>query len=115
MPETLLAQLRYGGVPVPLRELLPVRAQHETVVQHLRQLAADRAGDSLLELEVGPVVTPADDMGDSELEIVRDRGQLIRRGAVRAKQRRSVTRQANRPVGISFGAPDPTAVAAASA
>ena len=28
----LLAQLR-GGVPVPLRELLPVRAQHETVVQ----------------------------------------------------------------------------------
>ena len=54
----------HGGAPVPLRELLPVRAQHETVVQHLRQLAADRACDSLLELEIGPVVVPADDMGD---------------------------------------------------
>ena len=81
--EALLAQLRDRRVPVPLRELLPVLAEHEPVVDHLRQLAADRAGDPAMELEVRPVVGAADDVRDPELEVVDDRRELVGRRPVR--------------------------------
>jgi hypothetical protein len=69
--EALVSELRDRGVPVPLRELLPILAEEEPVVNHLGQLTAYRTRDPLLHLEVRPVIVPADDVGDP-IEIVCD-------------------------------------------
>ncbi len=54
--EALVAELADRRVAVALRELLPVLAEHQAVVDHLRQLAADRPSDAAVELEVRAVV-----------------------------------------------------------
>ena len=112
--EAFLAQLGDRGVPVPLGELLPVGAEHEPVVDHLRELAADRAGDALVQLEIGAVIGASYDVRDPELEVVHDRGELIRRRAVRAQKRRSAARVAPRPR-LAAAAPESSARPAASA
>ena len=60
---------------VPLRELLAVITQEQPVMQHLRKPAAERVRDPPLNLLVRPVVGAADDVGDTELEIVGDGGR----------------------------------------
>ena len=101
--KALLAQLLDRGVPVALRELLPVRAEHEAVVDHLGQLASQRPGDALLHREVRPVVGAADDVRDPEVEVVGHRGELVRRRPVRAKQCRSVRAQPHGAVLVAPG------------
>ena len=102
--EALVAKLGDRGVPVPLRELLAVRAEHEPVMDDLRQLAAERARDALLDLHVRAVVVPADDVRDPELEIVDDGGELIRRAPVGANERRAGAREPHGAVVVALGA-----------
>ena len=83
----------------PLGELLAVLAEQEPVVDHLGQLAAERARDPLLHLLVRPVVGAADDVGDAEVEVVDDGRELIGGGAVRARQRRPG--EPDRPVRVA--------------
>ena len=100
--DPLVAQVADRRVLGPLRELLAVLAEQETVVDHLGQLAAERPRDPLVHLLVGPVVGAADDVGDAEIEIVGDRGELIGRGAVGAGERRPP--EPDRAVGIAHRA-----------
>ena len=97
--DSLVAQVADRRVLGPLRELLAVLAEQETVVDHLGQLASERPRDPLLHLLVGPVVGAADDVGDAEVEIVGDRGELIGRRAVGTGERRSS--EPDRAVGIA--------------
>ncbi len=62
--EALVAQLRDRRVPMPLRELLAVRPEHEPVVDHLRQLAAERTGDPLLNRQVRAMIVATDHVRD---------------------------------------------------
>jgi len=48
--EAFVAELRDGRVPVTLRELPPVRAENEPVVDHFRQSASNGASDQTVEL-----------------------------------------------------------------
>ena len=114
--KSLVPELRDRRVAVALRELLPVLAEHEPVVDHLGELAAERARDPLLDLEVRPVVVAADDMGDPEVEIVGDRRELVRRRPVRrggASCRRAPSR--TEPSASRSAAPPSSARSAASA
>ena len=86
---------------MPLRELLAVRPEDEAVVDHLRQLAADRPGDPPLQLEVRPMVGAADHVSHREVEVVDDRGELIRGRAVRAQQSGAVSAQAHGSLVVS--------------
>ena len=101
--EALVAQLRDRRVPVPLRELLPVRPEDKPVVDHLRQLAAERSGDALLDRQVRAVIVATDHVCDLQIEVVRDRGKLVRRRSVRAHEGRSVVPEAHRAVRVSLG------------
>ena len=73
-------------------------------MDHLRELTSDRARDPLLELEVGPVIRPADDVRDPEVEVVHDRRELIGRAPVGAEQCRPVPGEPDRPVVVALGA-----------
>ena len=101
---------------MPLRELLPVRAEHEPVVDHLGQLAAERARDALLHLEIRPVVRSANHVRDPEVEVVDDGRELVR-GACRRARRSVVPSRASRtePSSSRSAPPAPSARAAASA
>ena len=74
-------------VAVALGELLPV-GPRTSPWWITSGLAPDRAGDPALHLEVRPVVRAADDVGDPELEVVDDRGELVRRSPLGAHERR---------------------------
>ena len=101
--KALLAKLRDRGMPVALRELLPVRSEHEPVVDHLRQLSAERAGDALLHGKVRAVIRAADDVRDAEVEIVCDGCELVRRSSVRPEQGRAVAPEPHGPVVVAIG------------
>ena len=53
----------------------------------LRRLGTERARQVAMELLVRPVVVPADDVRDSELDVVDDAGQLVLGGSVLPKER----------------------------
>jgi hypothetical protein len=55
-----------------MRELRPVLTEHQPVVDHLGQLASERAGDRLLHRQVRAMVAPADHVRDAEPEVVDD-------------------------------------------
>ncbi len=101
--KALRTQVRDRRVPVPLGELAPVGAEHEPVVDHLRQLATDGSGDPAVELEVRAVVRAADDMCDPELEVVDDRGELVGGRAVRTQQRRAAAAEPNGALVVALG------------
>ena len=101
--KALVSKLGDRGVPVPLRELLAVRPEHEPVVDHLGQLTAHRARDPLLELEVRAVIRPADDVRDPEVEVVDDGRELVRRGPVGPQEGRAVPCEADGAV-VALGA-----------
>src|SRR2546425_3779773 len=88
-------------VTVAFGQLLPVVAEHEPVVDHLRKRSTERSGDPPVYRLVRPVVGPADDVCDAELEIVDDGCQLIGGGPVCSHERRSV--QPDRAVGVAYG------------
>jgi hypothetical protein len=88
-------------VAVALRELLPVRPEQEPVVDHFREVGSERARDALLDLEVGSVVRAANDVRDPELEVVDDRGELVRRRAVGPQKRCPAHGQPDRAVVVA--------------
>ena len=89
---------------MPLRELLPVRAQDEPVMDHLGQLAAERARDALLNLHVRPVVRSANHVRDLEVEIVDDGRELVGRAAVATQQRGAGAGEPHRAVVVALRA-----------
>ena len=101
-----VAQLGDRRVPVPLRELLPVRAEDEPVVDHVRQLAAERASRSAAGRRGSAGGRAADDVRDAEVEVVDDGGELVRRRAVRAQERRAVAAEPTEPSSSRSAAPD---------
>ena len=95
------AELAHRRVVVPLRELLAVITQKQPVMQHLRKPAAERVRHPTLNLLVRPVVGAAEDVGDTQLEVVGDGGQLIRRASILAGKRDAA--EADRPVVVVHG------------
>ena len=71
-----------------LRQLLAVRPEQQAVVDVLRRLEAERAGELALELGVRAVVGAADHVRDLEVVVVDDARQMVGRAAVRAQERR---------------------------
>ena len=95
--EPVVPQIADRRVLRPLRELLAVLAEEQPVVDHLRQLTAERPRDPLLHLLVRPVVGAADDVGDAEVEVVDDGRELVGGRAVGARQRRARRAGSSRP------------------
>ena len=71
-----------------LGELLPVRAEQQTVMDVLRRFEAERARKLSLELGVRAVVGAANDVRDLEIVVVDDARQVVGGAAVGTEQRR---------------------------
>ena len=84
--DTRVAQVCERRGTVALRELRPVLAEEEAVVDVLRSRAAERSDERRLQLRIRPVVGAADDVRDPEVEVVDRRCELVGRRAVRAQQ-----------------------------
>ena len=97
--DALVTEVGDGGVPVTLGELLAVLAEQQSVVDHLGQLAADRARDPALRRLVRPVIRAADHVRDAEVEVVGHGRELIGRGPVGAQERHPV--EPERSVGVA--------------
>ena len=76
-----------GRHRVTLRELAPVRPEHEAVVHVLRRLRAERLGQLPVQLLVGTMVGAAHDVRDLVLDVVDHGGEMVGRGPVRPQQR----------------------------
>jgi hypothetical protein len=83
-----LAVVRQRGGTLPLRELFPVRAEQQAVVDVLVRLEAERVGKLALELGVRAVVGAADDVRDLEVVVVDHARQVVRGRSVGAEQGR---------------------------
>ena len=70
-----------------LRELLSVRSEDEAVVDELGRARAKRLEEPAVERLVRPVVVPANDVRDPEVEVVDDAREVVGRGAVLAHER----------------------------
>ena len=70
----------------PLRELLAVVADDESMVDHLRRLVPERAMERGVQRLVRPVIGTSDDVRDPEVEVVDDARQVERRRAVVAPE-----------------------------
>src|SRR5207344_2232780 len=103
----IVPELGDRGVPVALRELLPVRPEYQAVMDDHGQLAAEGARDPLLELEVRTMVAPPDHVRYAQRQVVDDRCELIRGGPVGPEQRRAVAAEAHRAVGVALDRPRP--------
>ena len=88
-----LAQAGDGRGPLALRELAAVVTDQQAVVDVLGRLGPERAGDRLLELRARQEVLAADDVRDAEVEVVDDRGELVRRPPVGADERGALEAQ----------------------
>ena len=100
--DTVVPQVGDRGVTVTLRELLPVVAEEQPVMDDLRELTPDRTCDALLERFVGTVVGASDDVRDPHLQVVGDRRELVGGGAVRPDECHAV--QPERAVGVAHRA-----------
>ena len=112
-PHRLRGQARVAQIGdrrhrVPLGELAALRPQYEPDVHVLRRLPAERLGQLAVQGLVRTVVRPADDVRDLELDVVHDGREVVRRRAVRSKQRRLAEAIAHpgarRQLGIDPGA-----------
>ncbi len=65
--------------------------------------ASERSPDALLQLEVRTVIRAAQHVRDREIEIVDHRGELVRRGAVRAQQGGAAAKQPHGALGVALG------------
>ena len=75
-----------GDVLAALRQLLPVLAEQQAVMDVLRRLEAERARELLLKLAVRTMVGAADDVRDLEVGVVDDAREVVCRTAVGPKQ-----------------------------
>ena len=80
-----LLVLHHAHRAVPLRELLPVLAQHGRHVRVHGRLRAERADDVDLPRRVVDVVVAADHVRDPHVEVVDDDAEVVGRRAVRAR------------------------------
>ena len=83
-------------VAVPLRELLAVLAEDQSVMNVLRRLESQRTGERLLQLGVRAMIGPANHVRDAEVVIVDDAREVVGRGTVGAQQ--GDVAEAKRPV-----------------
>ena len=101
--DPLVTEVGDGRVPVPLGELLAVLAEEQSVMDDLRQCAADRQGDPALRRLVRPVVRAANHVRDAEAEVVRHGRELIGRATVGTEERHPV--EPERSIGVARRAP----------
>src|SRR6266511_307795 len=85
--KALVAQFRERARAVALRELRAVFADDQAVMDVHRRLGAESPREVLVESLVGEVVLAPDDVGDSEVDVVYDAGQVVGRTPVRAEKR----------------------------
>ena len=100
--DTVVPQVADRGVTVTLRELLPVVAEEQPVMDDFREHTPERTCNALLEHFVGTVVGASDDVRDPHLHVVGDRRELVGGGAVRPDQCHAV--QPERAVGVAHRA-----------
>src|SRR5262249_58747786 len=82
-----------------------VLAEEERVVDERRRGRAERGEQPPMHCLVRTVVVAADDVGDPEVDVVHDRGELVRRGSVVAEERHTVEPRAEllRSVPVAVG------------
>ncbi len=72
---------------IALRELLPVRAEDQAVVDVLGRARAESLGEPTVKVFVRTMIRATDDVRDLEVDVVDDRREVVRRGPVRASER----------------------------
>ena len=83
-----------------LGELLAVGSEDQPVVDELRRRRAQGLEQPPVEVLVRPVIVAADDVGDPEVHVVHDAGQVVGRRAVLADERDPVEALAERGRGL---------------
>ena len=100
--DPLVPEVGDRRMAVTLRELLPVLAEQQAVVDHLGELCSESAGDAPLHRLVRTMVRPPDHMRDAEVEVVGNRGELVGRRPVGTQERHAV--EPERAVRVAHGA-----------
>ena len=95
------AEIGDRGRAVPLRELRPVLAEQQPVMDELGRRAAERTDQLGLQLGVRAVVAASDDVRDLEVDVVHRARKLIGRRPVGAQQRRAAETQCALGVGLA--------------
>src|SRR5262249_59345732 len=85
-----LAQRLDRRAACALRELLPVLAEDQAVVDERRRRRAERLEQAPVELFVRAVLAAADDQVDAEVDVVDDAREVVRRRPVVAHERDAV-------------------------
>src|SRR5437588_13096166 len=98
--DALLTEGAHGGARRSLGQLPSVFAEDQTVVDEFGRRRAERFGEPSVELLVRPVIVTANDVRDSEIDVVHDAGEGVGGGSVLAQKRAPVETVAKLPAGL---------------